>query len=90
MHDIDRTQLEYGSEVSEFGEFPEVAAEQYETSAELGSILESLFGEAQSEGAFEGAYQETQELPEIVHDELRLQEGATHDLKALMHVRNQS
>ncbi len=69
MHDVDRTQLEYGSEFSEYGEFPELASEQYE-SGELGSILGSIFGEAQAEGAFEGGYQEYQELPEITHDEL--------------------
>ena len=70
MHDIDRTQLEYGSEISEFGEMPELASEQFESSGELGNILGSLFGEAQSEGAFAGEYQESQELPEIMHDEL--------------------
>jgi hypothetical protein len=68
MHDIDRTQLEYGSEVSEYAEIPELASEQYESSGELGNILGSLFGEAQAEGAFE--FQESQELPEIMHDEL--------------------
>jgi hypothetical protein len=75
-HDTDRTQLEYGSELSEYGEVPELASEQYESSGELGSILGSLFGEAQAEGAFEGGYQEygeygeSGELPEITHDEL--------------------
>jgi|tagenome__1003787_1003787.scaffolds.fasta_scaffold20990106_15 hypothetical protein len=74
-HDTDRTQLEYGSELSEYGEVPELASEQYE-SGELGSILGSLFGEAQAEGAFESGYQEfgeygqSGELPEIMHDEL--------------------
>lgn len=69
-HDIDRTQLEFGSELFEYGEVPELTSEQYEYSGELGSILGSLFSEAQAEGAFEGGYQEYQELPEITHDEL--------------------
>jgi len=74
-HDTDRTQLEFGSELSEYGEVPELASEQYE-SGELGSILGSLFGEAQAEGAFESGFQEYGEtgeygeLPEIMHDEL--------------------
>jgi hypothetical protein len=70
MHDVDRTQLEYGSEFSEYGEFPGLASEQYEYSGESGNVLGALFGEAQTEGAFEGGYQEYQELPEIMHDEL--------------------
>ena len=70
MHDIDRTQLEYGSEVSEYGEIPELASEQYEATGELRSVLGSLFGEAQAEGAFAGGSQEFQELPEMMHDEL--------------------
>ena len=70
MHDIDRTQLEYGSEVSEFGEIPELASEQYEGMGELGSVLGSLFGEAQAEGAFSAGSPEFQELPEMMRDEL--------------------
>lgn len=70
MHDVDRTQLEYASELSEYGEFPELASEQYEYSGEAGNILGSLFSEAQSEGSFEGGYQEYQELPETMEDEL--------------------
>jgi hypothetical protein len=72
MHDVDRTQLEYGSELSEYGEMPGLASEQYEYSGEMGNILGSIFGEAQAEGAFEGGYQEFQELPlpEVMEDEL--------------------
>jgi hypothetical protein len=70
MHDVDRTQLEYGAEFSEYGEIPEMGYEQYEYSGELGSILGSLFGEAQAEGAFEGGYQEDQEVPLPEIDEL--------------------
>jgi hypothetical protein len=72
-HDIDRTQLEYPSELYEYGEIPELASEQYEYPGELGNILGSLFGEAQAEGAFEvGGYQEFQELPlpEVTEQEL--------------------
>jgi hypothetical protein len=72
MHDVDRTQLEYASELSEYGEIPDLASEQYEYSGELGSVLGSLFGEAQAEGAFEGGSQEYGELPlpETMEDEL--------------------
>ena len=70
MHDVDRTQLEYGAEFSEYGEIPEMGYEQYEYSGELGSILGSLFGEAEAEGAFEGEYQEDQEVPQPEIDEL--------------------
>jgi len=72
-HDTDRTQLEFGSELFEYGEVPELASEQYESTGGLGSVLGSIFGEAQAEGAFEGGYQEYQEygeLPEMMHDEL--------------------
>src|SRR5947208_2773753 len=69
-HDTDRTQLEYGSELSEYAEFPELASEQYEYS-ETGTVLGEIIGEAQAEAAFEtGEYQEYQELPEVMHDEL--------------------
>jgi hypothetical protein len=69
-HDIDRTQLEYASEV--YGEYPGLASEQYEYPGETGTVLESLVGEAQAEGAFESGYQEYQELPlpEVMEDEL--------------------
>jgi len=70
MHDVDRTQLEYGAEYSEYGEIPEMGYEQYEYSGELGSILGSLFGEAQAEGAFEGGYQEDEEVLPLEIDEL--------------------
>jgi hypothetical protein len=66
-HDTDRTQLEYGSELSEFTEFPELASEQYEY-GETGSVLGEIIGEAQGEATFETG--EYQELPEVMHDEL--------------------
>jgi hypothetical protein len=70
-HDTDRTQLEYGSELSEYAEFPELASEQYEYAGGAGTVLGEIIGEAQSEGTFEtGAFQEYQELPEVMHDEL--------------------
>lgn len=87
MHDVDRTQLEYGSELSEYGEIPELASEQSEYSGEVGSILGSLFGEAQSEGAFEGGYQEYQELPlpEMMEDELASELLEVHNDQELDH-----
>jgi hypothetical protein len=70
-HDTDRTQLEFGSELSEYGEVPELASEQYETSGQLGNIMNEVFGETSGE-SFEGGYQESQEapLPEVMEDEL--------------------
>jgi len=70
MHDVDRTQLEYGSEISEYSEFPELGSEQYEYAGETGTVLGEIIGEAQAESGFEGGYQEYQELPEVMHDEL--------------------
>lgn len=72
MHDVDRTQLEYGSELSEYGEIPELTSEQYEYSGEFGNILGSIFGEAQAEGAFEGSGYEFGESSsgEVMEDEL--------------------
>jgi hypothetical protein len=72
MHDVDRTQLEYGAEPFEYGEGQGPASEQFEYSGEFGNILGSLFGEAEAEGAFEGGYQEYQgsPLPESMEDEL--------------------
>jgi hypothetical protein len=76
MHDVDRTTLEYGSELSEFGESP-LASEQYEYSGEYsgeqGTVLGEILGQAQGEGTFEssyeGGYQESP-LPEMMEDEL--------------------
>ena len=73
MHDVDRTQMEYGSELFEYSELPELPSEQYEYTGELGSILGSIFGEAQAEGTMEaGGYQEFQETSsaELMEDEL--------------------
>lgn len=72
-HDTDRTQLEYGGELSEYSEFSELASEQYEYPSELGNIMKSVFSEGLSGEAFEGGgYQEYQELPfpEMMEDEL--------------------
>jgi hypothetical protein len=66
-HDTDRTQLEYGSELSEFGEFPELASEQYEY-GETGTVLGEIIGGSQGESTFEAG--EYQELSEVMHDEL--------------------
>jgi hypothetical protein len=76
MHDVDRTTLEYGSELSEFGEAP-FASEQYEYTGEYageqGTVLGEILGEAAAESTFEstfeGGYQELP-LPEIMEDEL--------------------
>ncbi|HXO34020.1 MAG TPA: hypothetical protein VN901_16845 [Candidatus Acidoferrales bacterium] len=70
-HDTDRTQLEFGSELSEYGEIPELASEQYENVGQLGNIMNEVFGETSGE-SFEGGYQEYQELPlpEVMEDEL--------------------
>jgi hypothetical protein len=70
-HDTDRTQLEFGSELSEYGEVPELASEQYENAGQLGNIMNEVFGETSGE-SFEGGYQEYQELPlpEVMEDEL--------------------
>jgi hypothetical protein len=84
MHDVDRTTLEYGSELSEYGESP-LASEQYEFageypgeysgeySGEQGTVLGEILGEAAAESTFEstfeGGYQELP-LPEIMEDEL--------------------
>jgi len=73
MHDVDRTQLEYGSELFEYNEAPDLASEQYEYPSEQGSVLESIFSEAQAEEAYEtGDYPEYQELTsaEFMEDEL--------------------
>jgi hypothetical protein len=62
--------MEYGSELSEYGESSEFASEQQE------SVLESIFNEAQAQGLLEGGgyqeYQEYQESPsgEVMEDEL--------------------
>jgi hypothetical protein len=70
-HDTDRTQLEFGSELSEYGEVPELASEQYENAGQLGNIMNEVFGETSNE-SFEGGCQEYQELPlpEVMEDEL--------------------
>jgi hypothetical protein len=88
MHDVDRTQLEYPSEFSEYGEIPEFTSEQYEYSGEAGSVLGSLFSQAEAEGAFEvGGYQEYQELPlpEATEQELASQFLEVRDEQELDH-----
>jgi hypothetical protein len=69
-HDTDRTQLEFGAELQEYGASPELSSEQYENT-ELGDIMKSVLGEtpASYEG---GGYQEYQEMPlsEVFEDEL--------------------
>jgi hypothetical protein len=80
MHDVDRTTLEYGSELSEFGEAP-FASEQYEYAGEYpgeyageqGTVLGEILGEAQAESTFESTFEggyEERPLPEIMEDEL--------------------
>ena len=68
-HDIDRTQLEFSTELSEYG-VPGLASEQYEY-GELGTIMNEVFGGTSGE-SYEGGYQEYQELsvPEVMEDEL--------------------
>ncbi len=68
MHDVDRTQLETGLEVSEYSEIPELGSETYE-SGELGSILGGIFGEMAGEIPYE-TY-ETQELLEAPLPEIQ-------------------
>jgi hypothetical protein len=70
MHDVDRTTLEYGSELYEYGESP-LYSEQYEYSAEQGTVLGEILSEAQGsyEGPFESGYGELP-LPEMMEDEL--------------------
>src|SRR5579883_3184295 len=70
MHDVDRTTLEYGSELYEYGESP-LYSEQGEYSAEQGTVLGEILGEAQGsyEGPFESGYGELP-LPEMMEDEL--------------------
>src|SRR6266481_4098983 len=83
MHDVDRKQMEYGSELSEYGEIPELASEQYEYSGEQGSLLESIFGEAQAEAALEGGGYQEVPLPEIMEVQLAselLEVGNEHEL----------
>jgi hypothetical protein len=67
-HDTDRTQLEFGSELSEYGEVPGLASEQYEYGSELGNIMNEVLGGAYGE-VYEGGYQELP-LPEVMEDEL--------------------
>ncbi len=81
-HDTDRTQLEYGSELSEFTEFPELASEQYEY-GETGSVLGEIIGGAQGEATFESG--EYQELPEMMHDELASELLEVHGDQELDH-----
>lgn len=70
-HDIDRTQLEFGSELSEYGEVPGLVSDQYEYSSELGNIMNEVLGGTYGE-SYEGGYQEYQELPlpEVMEDEM--------------------
>jgi hypothetical protein len=71
-HDTDRTQLEFGSELSEYGEISGQASEQYEYGSELGNIMNEVLGGGTYGEAYEGGYQEYQELPlpEVMEDEL--------------------
>lgn len=71
-HDTDRTQLEFGSELSEYGEIPGLASEQYEYGSELGNIMNEVLGGGTYGQSYEGGYQEYQELPlpEVMEDEL--------------------
>lgn len=71
-HDTDRTQLEFASELSEYGEISGLASEQYEYGSELGNIMNEVLGGGTYGEAYEGGYQEYQELPlpEVMEDEL--------------------
>lgn len=64
MHDVDRTQLEYGSEISEYGEIPE-----YSEFGESGTVLEAITGEG--EGSWETGYEYgSPSMGELMEDEL--------------------
>ena len=88
MHDVDRTTLEYSSELLESGESP-LASEQYagEYSGEQGTVLGEILGQAQGEtfeGNFEGGYQESA-LPEMMEDELAAELLEVHNDQELDH-----
>ena len=69
MHDLDRTQLEYGSEFSEYGEVPEYSSEGYEY-GESGTVLEAITGEGEA-GTWEAGYEyEQPSIGEVMEDEL--------------------
>ena len=69
MHDVDRTQLEYGSEFSEYGEIPEYSSGSFEY-GESGTVLEAITGDA-GEGSWETSYEYGESsMDEIMEDEL--------------------
>jgi hypothetical protein len=69
MHDLDRTQLEYGSEISEYGEVPEYSSEGYEL-GESGTVLEAITGEGEA-GTLETGYEYGESsMGEVMEDEL--------------------
>jgi hypothetical protein len=67
MHDVDRTQLEYSSEISEYGEFSENSSGPMEF-GESGTVLDAVTGEGEGSN-WETGYGESS-IGEIMEDEL--------------------
>jgi len=69
MHDVDRTQLEYGSELSEYGEFPGYSSGQLEF-GESGTVLEAVTGESEGSNWEAGYEYGESSMGEVMEDEL--------------------
>ena len=66
---MDRTQLEYGSELSEFGEFPEYSSGN-RSSGGSGTVLEAVRGEGEGSNWETGYEYGESSMGEVMEDEL--------------------
>lgn len=88
MHDVDGTQMEYGSGPFEYEQVPDFGSGEYEQTGGPGSVLGSLFGEAEAEGNLEGGgYLSDQglPLPEAMEDEMAAELLDVHNEDELEH-----